>query len=260
MRQYLTAVDTLGTTYRPNIGPKTVVKNKILGFVSGSRRMDSNESTPLLSVSALDEKDPEKHRSFSEGTNESDKVILTEKAQNCLPDSTCDRVGFFISWIAGLGILIAFVTVSVTSGHNAQDPLIKNDVVVLSILLTLVGGVFYASSFNNKVVQTIFKIIPTLLLCYFLPSLLGTAGVISANTTALGDVASNYFLPACLVLLTLSVDLRAIARLGPKALIMFFTATAGIVLGGPFAVAVVGAIDPNVVGGSNDTAIWRGMV
>ena len=46
-------------------------------------------------------------------------------------------------------------------------------------------------------------------------------------------VASRYLLPASLVLLTLSIDLKEVLGLGPKALIMFFTATIGVVLGGP---------------------------
>ena len=48
----------------------------------------------------------------------------------------------------------------------------------------------------------------------------------------LNFVASNYFLPACLILLTISVDFKGILSLGPKALIMFLSGTFGVVIGG----------------------------
>jgi uncharacterized membrane protein len=60
-------------------------------------------------------------------------------------------------------------------------------------------------------------------------------------------------------LLTLSVDLPAIGRLGYKAVVMFLTGTFGIVIGGPIAIMVVGLISPETVGGSGPDAVWRGM-
>ena len=40
---------------------------------------------------------------------------------------------------------------------------------------------------------------------------------------------------------------------------MFFTATATIILGGPFAILVVSSISPDLVGGAGPEAVWRGM-
>jgi uncharacterized membrane protein len=59
--------------------------------------------------------------------------------------------------------------------------------------------------------------------------------------------------------MTLSIDLKAVVNLGPKSLIMFFTATVGIVLGGPFAIWVVSMVAPEVVGGAGPDAVWRGF-
>ena len=50
------------------------------------------------------------------------------------------------------------------------------------------------------------------------------------------------------MLLTISIDLKGIARLGPKALIMFLGGTVGIILGGPLAVLVVSLFSPELVG------------
>jgi uncharacterized membrane protein len=62
-----------------------------------------------------------------------------------------------------------------------------------------------------------------------------------------------------LILLCLSIDLKGIYNLGPKAIIMFFAATAGIVVGGPLALWIMGQIDPAVLGGDAPDAFWRGL-
>jgi uncharacterized membrane protein len=72
-------------------------------------------------------------------------------------------------------------------------------------------------------------------------------------------VASRYLLPASLILLTLSIDLKEIVRLGPKALVMFFTGTIGIIIGGPLAILIVSIFSPETVGGAGPEAIWRGL-
>lgn len=136
---------------------------------------------------------------------------------------------------------------------------VTNDAVALGILATILGFVFYTSSSSHPFWQKFYRFIPALLLCYFLPSLLNTFGVIDGNTSQLYFVASRYLLPACLVLLILSVDLKAILSLGPKALIMFLTGTVGIVIGGPIALLLVSVIEPSLIGVDGPDAVWRGM-
>src|SRR5690606_23210020 len=72
-------------------------------------------------------------------------------------------------------------------------------------------------------------------------------------------IASRYLLPASLVLMTLSIDLKAIFNLGPKALIMFFTGTIGIIIGGPIAILLISIFSPETVGGVGPDAVWRGL-
>ena len=57
----------------------------------------------------------------------------------------------------------------------------------------------------------------------------------------------------------LSIDIKGIINLGPKALIMFFAATLGIIIGGPLALWLVGQIRPDVFGGDAPDALWRGL-
>ena len=139
-----------------------------------------------------------------------------------------------------------------------QSPIITNDAIVLGLLVAVLGLVFYTRSLGGRW-TTFYTFVPALLLCYLLPSLMNSFGLISSSESNLWPVAKNYFLPACLVLMTLSIDLKAIMGLGPKALIMFFTATAGIVLGGPVAILIVSLFSPETVGGEGINAVWRGF-
>ena len=137
--------------------------------------------------------------------------------------------------------------------------LITNDAVVLGLLLAILAFVFKTSSSDNPTLKKFYSIVPMLLLCYFLPSLLNTFGIVDGENSKLYHVASRYLLPACLILLTLSVDLREIARLGYKPVVMFLTATVGVILGGPLAILAVSAFNPDLVGGAGPDAVWRGM-
>lgn len=139
-----------------------------------------------------------------------------------------------------------------------EAPLITNDAIVLGLLVAILGLIFYTRSLGGRW-TTFYTFVPMLLLCYLLPSLMNSFGLISSSESDLWPIAKNYFLPACLVLMTLSIDLKAIIGLGPKALIMFFTATVGIVLGGPVAILIVSLFSPETVGGEGINAVWRGF-
>lgn len=136
---------------------------------------------------------------------------------------------------------------------------LQNDAVILGILAITLGAIFWASQSHYYLFKKTFSIIPPLLLCYFIPSLYTSFGVIDAEHSQLYFVASRFLLPASLVLLTLSINLREIFKLGPKALIMFISATIGIVIGGPLAILIVSTFSPETVGGHGAEAIWRGM-
>jgi uncharacterized membrane protein len=139
------------------------------------------------------------------------------------------------------------------------QPLVTNDAVVLGLLALILGFVFYTEKSEHPFWQKFYTWVPGLLLCYFLPSLLNSFGIVDASESNLYFVSSRYLLPATLVLLTLSVDLPAIMRLGWKAVAMFLTGTVGIMVGGPIALLVVGAVSPDTVGGGGPDAVWRGL-
>jgi len=138
-------------------------------------------------------------------------------------------------------------------------PLITNDATILGFLALMLGFVFYTAHCKVRFWQKFYSVVPAVLVCYFLPSLLNTFGVIRGEESNIYYVASRYLLPACLVLLTISVDLKAIARLGNKAVILFFTGTLGIVVGGPIALMIVASFSPELLGVEGPEAVWKGM-
>lgn len=186
-------------------------------------------------------------------------------------------------------------------------PLITNDAVVLGILIIILGLVFSTSHSSSKNWKKFYTFVPALLLCYFIPSLFNSMGVISPQwieiqaflthlkeaghdissidpkslksltafitenqiseeeikpflgSSKLYFVASRYLLPTSLVLLTLSIDLKEVMKLGGKAVAMFFTATLGIIIGGPIAILIVSTFAPDVVGGQGPEEVWRGL-
>src|SRR5690554_780311 len=140
-----------------------------------------------------------------------------------------------------------------------QGPLISNDAVVFGILMAVLALIFATSSSKNSFFVTFYRYVPALLLCYFIPSLFNTFGLISGESSGLYRVASRYLLPAALVLFTISIDFKGILKLGPRALVMFFSGTLGVMVGGPIAVLLVSVFVPEVIGGTGPDEVWRGL-
>ena len=134
---------------------------------------------------------------------------------------------------------------------------IANDAIVLGLLVGALGLVFYTHSLPRF--KKFYTFVPALLMCYFIPAALNSLGVVDGEESNLYFVASRYLLPASLILLCLSIDLKGIYNLGPKAIVMFFAATLGIVVGGPLALWLVSTGNPEVLGGDAPDAYWRGL-
>ncbi len=142
--------------------------------------------------------------------------------------------------------------------NETNTALITNDAVVLGLLMAILALVFYTSGSTKPFWTKFYSIIPSILLCYFIPALFNTFGIISGESSGLYKVASRYFLPACLVLLTMGIDLQSLRRLGGKSIIMFFAGTLGVMLGGPIVIALTGFFSPSTLmqGGEE---VWRGL-
>ena len=119
---------------------------------------------------------------------------------------------------------------------------------VFIYLAGLVGGVFWLTGLKRF--QPLFKVTPAVIYAYFLPALSTSLGI-TPQSSAAYDWMVRYLLPLSLVLLMVTVDLRAIVRLGGKALIMMLAGSLGIIIGGPVALALLGPFLPEDA--------WMGM-
>ena len=186
---------------------------------------------------------------------------------------------------------------------NNDIPLFANDTIIFGVLAVILAGIFYSSSLKSF--NKFYKVVPALLLCYFVPSIFSSLGIIAdkwidvqatithlsslyGNLEGVTDLASlkayvatnsidgsvysqftggskiyyissRFLLPASLVLLTLSIDLKGVFKLGPKALIMFLTATIGVMIGGPLAILFFKYVAPDILVQVEGTELWKGL-
>lgn len=186
---------------------------------------------------------------------------------------------------------------------SSDIPIFANDTIIFGVLCVTLALIFYTSSLPRF--SKFYNIVPALLLCYFIPSVLSSIGLIAdkwidvsatinhlkslygnlegvMNLETLKDyvltnnidasqyskfiggsklyyVSSRFLLPASLVLLTMSIDLKGVFKLGSKALIMFLTATVGVMIGGPLAIVFFNYVAPNILIEVEGTELWKGL-
>jgi uncharacterized membrane protein len=134
--------------------------------------------------------------------------------------------------------------------------LITNDIVLFGLIAGTLGAVFWTASRETGMWKKFYTYVPALLLCYFIPGIYNSVGLIDGNASKLyNPIASRVLLPAALVLLTLTIDLKGVLRLGPKLLLMYIGASVTVMIGAFFAFWVMGILHPETVAG--DT--WAGM-
>lgn len=140
------------------------------------------------------------------------------------------------------------------------QPLITNDAIIVGILITWLLIIFKTAKSENPFLVKFYTIVPSLLLCYIFPATLNSLGVVSGEQSKLYFMATNYLLPCLLILLTSTVDLKAIAGLGKKALVTFFSGTVGIIVGAPIAFGIVMMLSPSFKEQAIAGEYWKGLV
>ena len=186
---------------------------------------------------------------------------------------------------------------------SSDIPLFANDTIIFGVLAVTLALIFYTSTLPRFL--KFYSIVPALLLCYFIPSVLSSVGLIAdkwvdvtatinhlqsiyGNLDGVTDlntlkayvvthqidpsvyskfvggsklyyVASRFLLPASLVYLTMSIDLKGVFKLGSKALIMFLTATVGVMIGGPLAILFFNYVAPEILIEVEGTELWKGL-
>ena len=75
--------------------------------------------------------------------------------------------------------------------------LIQNDIVVFGLIAATLGAVFWTSARKRGPWQRFYAVVPALLLCYLLPGIYNTVGLIDgANTRLYNPIARDVLLPA----------------------------------------------------------------
>jgi uncharacterized membrane protein len=115
---------------------------------------------------------------------------------------------------------------------SIASPLVTHPAGILAVLLAVLAIIFRLH--DHPTGRRFFLVVPVVVFCYFVPTTLSTLNVIPIESP-LYDWVKAFVLPASLVLLTLSLDVGGIVRLGPRAGLMLLAGTAGIVVGGPLA-------------------------
>lgn len=110
-------------------------------------------------------------------------------------------------------------------------------IAVFVVLISVLALLFFLNEHPST--KFIFKYIPLIVFAYFVPTLLSNTGVIPIESPTYAFI-KKWLLPCSLVLLTLSVDLPAIMKLGRNSIILFFTGTLSIMIGGPLAFFLLG--------------------
>jgi len=114
---------------------------------------------------------------------------------------------------------------------------ITNPTAIFVYLTCLLGGIFWLSGLPR--LKRLFSLTPAVVYAYFLPALSTSFGVLPSSSTTY-DWMVRYLLPVSLMLLMTTVDVKAILRLGGKALIMMLAGSVGIIVGGPIAYGLLG--------------------
>jgi uncharacterized membrane protein len=130
--------------------------------------------------------------------------------------------------------------------------MIQSPLGVLTVLLGVLAALFLLQRHPRG--DRLFRVVPLLVFCYFVPALLSNAGVIPAESD-LYVFIRRVLLPASLVLLVLSTDIPAVLSLGRDAVVLFLAGTVSVALGGPLAFLALGWMVP---ADALDQA-WRGL-
>ncbi len=121
-------------------------------------------------------------------------------------------------------------------------------VLLIGILLLVEISIIFIS--NHSRFQKYFSIVPSLFWIYFIPMVLSSVGILDPKSPVF-QLIITWALPPSLFLLLVTVDIRAILRLGRMSLLMFFVGSFGVMLG----TVVVFSVMKNIVG----TQFWSGF-
>ncbi len=99
---------------------------------------------------------------------------------------------------------------------------------IFAFLVGTLAFLFWISRF--EALRPIFRVLPPVIWAYFLPMIATTVGLLPSADPVYSWI-SRWMLPVSLFLLMVTIDVRAIMRLGRLAIIMMLAGTVGIIVG-----------------------------
>jgi uncharacterized membrane protein len=140
---------------------------------------------------------------------------------------------------------------------------------IFVLLLAIEAGILILA--NKPVGKKLFKFLPSMFWIYFVPMLATTLGALPEKSSVY-DTIGKWVLPAAMVLLLTSADIRGILRLGPTALATMAASVFGVMVGAVTVFVLfhtslpdqawkgVGALSGSWIGGSaNMLAVGRAV-
>lgn len=116
--------------------------------------------------------------------------------------------------------------------------MIQGELSIFISLIIMLASIFYLSKLKSKIIKLIFSVIPPLLFCYFLPSLLVEQGIIVVGNTDLNGTLAKTLLPFCIFYFTLGLPLAKLKAIGRKPIILFLVGAFGVIIGGPISLII----------------------
>ncbi|MBL7978682.1 MAG: DUF819 family protein [Bacteroidetes Order II. Incertae sedis bacterium] len=122
-----------------------------------------------------------------------------------------------------------------------KEALISDPMLILAYLFTVLATVFALSTVTAF--KRFFDFLPAVIWAYFIPMISTSVGIIP-DTSPLYSWTSKYILPFALFLLMLTIDLKAVLKLGKTGLLVMVLASISVWIAGIMAYALFGAYLP----------------
>lgn len=122
--------------------------------------------------------------------------------------------------------------------------MIQDEISIFIFLVILLAAIYYVAHLPYKWTQVLFKAVPTLLFCYFLPSAFVSWGVIDVSKSDLNGSLSKTLLPFCIFYFSLGLPIQQLKKLGKISLLIFFAGSIGVIVGGPISLGISHSLFP----------------
>ncbi len=134
-----------------------------------------------------------------------------------------------------------------------------NEIISLLLVAAITLFVSWSSGIEKGFFKKFYQWVPPILLLYVLPTICTNTGIVKPGNN-IRVLSMNTLLPLSLVMLTAIIHIPDLLRVTKKGLIIFLVGTAGIVIGGPLALAISGLFDHSLLQSAGPDALWRGLV